>query len=443
MIDSKIFGHQWTTTEAREIFSEKARVARWLDVVISLAKAQAQCGIIPIESATEIARLADADISIDDIATRTRETSHSTLGMIHVLRDLLPASSAEHVYYGTTVQDISDSSLALEMRAVGSLIWRDLWLLERDLLQLTKTHRDTPMVGRTHGQPGSPITFGLKVASWADEIGRHLQRLQEGRERLLFAQFGGAVGTLAFFGDQALDLRSAFCRELDLEEPDIAWISARDRLAEFANFCAMAISSLARISDEVFNLQRQEIGELAERTQSSTVGSITMPHKRNPESSEQVVGLARLVRSQANVLTETMVQVHERDARGWKVEWAAFPEMCHYSLAALAMTRELIAGLEVNSAAMKRNLGLSSSSEHLLSYMSARLGKHQAQDILQDAYRKAREEGHPVSEMLEGIATEAELGQLSKVDVGASGLMIDRVIKTACDRRSSETESWA
>ena len=442
MINSKIFGHQWGTPESRAIFAEKARVARWLDIVIVLAQAQAECGIIPFDSADEIARLRCAELSLDDIAARTRKTSHSTLGMIQVLRDLLPGASAEHVYFGATVQDITDTSQVLELRATASLLWRDLWLLEGDLLQLAVRHRSTPMAGRTHGQPGSPISFGFKVASWADEVGRHLQRMREGRDRWLVGQLGGAVGTLAFFGDRALDLRAAFCRRLSLREPDIAWLCARDRLAEFAHLVAMCVTSLARIANEVYALQRREIGELAERTHSSTVGSITMPHKRNPELSEQIVTLARLVRAQASVLTDTMVHEHERDGRSWKAEWMVFPEICQFALAAAAMARELVSGLEVDPDAMNRNLGVGSSSERLLSTMSARLGKHRAQGLLQEAYRQAREERRPLAALLEGQATDTELAELSHVNVGASSLMVDRVVETAGRRRSSESEQW-
>jgi adenylosuccinate lyase len=442
LIDSEIFGHQWATTESRAIFAEKARVTRWLEILIALAQTQAECGIIPAESAEKIAHLRGVELPIGEIAARTRETSHSTLGMIQVLRNMLSGASAEHVYYGTTVQDITDTSQVLELCAVGALLWRDLWLVEDALLQLAVRHRLTPMAGRTHGQPGAPISFGFKVASWADEIGRHLQRLREGRNRWLVGQLGGAVGTLAFFGDRALDLRAAFCRQLSLGEPDIAWLCARDRLAEFSHVVAMCVSSLARIANEVYALQRREIGELAERTNPSVVGSITMPHKRNPEVSEQIVTLARLVRAQASVLTDTMVHEHERDGRNWKAEWVVFPEICHFALAATAMARELVSGLEVDSAAMSLNLGASSSSEHLLSAMSARLGKHRAQGLLQDAYRQAREERRALSDVLEGVATEAELAELSYVDIGAAGLMVDRVVDTALRRRESESEQW-
>jgi len=398
--------------------------------------------MIPVSSARAIADLRQSELPIDEIAARTRATSHSTLGMIQVLRERLPASAAEHVYYGATVQDVSDTSHVLETRAVLSLIWRDLWDIEGGLLVLAERHRTTPMAGRTHGQPGSPISFGFKVATWLDEVGRHMQRLQQGRPRWLVGQLGGAVGTLSFFGDRAFDLRARFCAELDLAEPDIAWTSTRDRMAEVAHCLAMICSTLARIANEVYSLQRREIGELAERAAPGTVGSITMPHKRNPESSEQIVALARLVRAQSAVLTETMVQEHERDARGWKVEWAAFPELCQYALAATGMARTLVAGLEVEADTMRSNLGDWFFSERLLSAMSARLGKHVAQSTLQDIFARARAEGQSVAGLLRGFATAEELEMINDVELGAAPAMVDRVTHATRARRSAESEVW-
>ncbi len=442
LIDSRIFGHQWSTTESRGIFAEHARVARWLEVIVSLARAQADCGIIPASSAAAIERLREVELPIDEIAERTRATSHSTLGMIQVLRGLLPEEAAEHVYYGTTVQDVTDTSQVLELRAVGALLWRDWREIEATLLALAAAHRDTPMAGRTHGQPGSPITFGFKVASWADEIGRHLSRLHEGRPRWLVGQLGGAVGTLAFFGEQALPLRRRLCERLALGEAEISWLSSRDRLAEFGHVVAMGVTSLARIANEVYTLQRREIGELAEKTNPSTVGSITMPHKRNPEVSEQIVTLAHLVRHQASVLNDTMLQEHERDGRGWKAEWMVVPELCHLALAASAMARTLLAGLEVDTQAMQRNLGRSASSEHVLSLMSARIGKHRAQALLQDAYRDAGDGRRSLRDVLGDVATESELAGLVDIDVGAAGAMVDRVLDAARRRRETEGEAW-
>lgn len=444
LIDSPVFGHLWATDESRRLFGDAARIERWLQVLTALARSQAELGIIPASSAAAIADLDAGAVDLDAVAAGTRRTSHSTLGFIQVLQSLLPGEAAEHVYVGITVQDLTDTATALEIDAVGRLLVRDLLAVEAGLLDLAEQHRDTPMVGRTHGQPGAPITFGFKVASWCDEIGRALDRLVTGRAEWVVGQLGGAVGTLAFFGDDALVLRSSFCRRLGVGEPDISWLTARDRLAHFASCVALAVSGLARVANEVYVLQRRELGEVLEPTSGSTVGSITMPHKRNPEVSEQVVTLARLVRTQAALLGDTMVQEHERDGRGWKAEWVAFPELAHYACAAAALSRQMVAGLEVVPDAMLANLraAADTTSEHLLRVMSARLGKHRAQSVLNDAYRVAARTGRPLVEVLGSEVTADELVDLDVIDTGAAGPMVDRVVATARRRRDDGTRRW-
>ncbi|WP_406052337.1 adenylosuccinate lyase family protein [Kribbella sp. NBC_00889] len=444
LIDSAVFGHQWSTAESRGIFAESTRVARWLDVIIALAEAQADVGIIPASSAAAIAGLRGDELDLEAVAEGTRTTSHSTLGLIQVLQRMLPADAAEHVYYGTTVQDISDTAQVLEIAEVGELVWRDLWGIEAELLALAARYRETPMLGRTHGQPGAPITFGFKAATWADEIGRSLERLRQGRDRWLVAELGGAVGVLGFFGAQALPLRAAYCDRLGLAEPAISWLTTRDRLAEFAQVMAVAVGAMARIANEVYMLARAELAEVREPTPSTTVGSISMPHKRNPEVSEQIVTLARLVRSSAGVLAETLIGEHERDGRSWKTEWVVLPELSHYLLAASGMTRSLVGGLEVDPARMLANLEATgtASSERLLSVMSARLGKHRAQATLQDAYRAAIGSGRSLTAVLDGQIEPAELAELDRFDTGAAAAMADEVVARATRRRAGESASW-
>jgi len=458
LVDSQIFRHLWSTDISRTTFSERERLRRWVWIIVALARAQASVGIIPASSAVEISRLKDVDVDISEVARRTRSTSHSTLGLIQVLQQMLPESVREHVYFGTTVQDVTDTSTVLEVEITGVATRADLDEIELLLIEMATRYRKTPMIGRTHGQPGAPISFGFKVASWLDELGRSITRLDQIRDRVLVAQLGGAVGSLGFFGERSLQLRSAFASELGLGEPDISWLTARDRIAEFASVLSFACSAVARMANEVYSLQRLELGELREATSDSVVGSITMPHKRNPESSEQIVVLSRLVRAHAATLADTMVQEHERDARGWKAEWVLLPELCHYASAAISLSLQLVTGLEVDVDAMRDNVlrAEHSGSEQLLRRLSPKLGKHRAQELLHRAYLEVRSDssvvdvdsalaalldGEDLLKAVSGDDERVELGDV-EIDIGMAAEMTDRVVAAAKLRRSAGLESW-
>ncbi|MEO6826344.1 MAG: adenylosuccinate lyase family protein [Microbacteriaceae bacterium] len=449
LTDSRQYGHLWGTDEIRRLFDERSRLQSWLDILAALASAQATLGMIPAEAATSIRTNADAQrLDLEVIAAETRRTSHSMLGLIRAMRDLLPPAAFEHFYAGATVQDVTDTWFALLMRDVGSVVWRDLRSIEQVLLGLAVTHRDTVMAGRTHGQIGSPITFGFKVASWADEIRRHLDRLREGRDRWLTGQLGGAVGALGFFEPRGAELRAEFCAELGLVDPGISWLTSRDRIAEFAGVLNMICGTMARIGNEVYELQRTEIGELHEPTSADSVGSITMPHKRNPEASEHLDTLARLVRAQANVLTEGMVASHERDGRAWKAEWAALPEVCLLTSVSLEMSLRMLSGLVVDHDAMAANLhaqGDSWGSEQLLAGLTGKIGKHAAQQLM---HRALAAEGHELAGVIAevvatGVATAQECHDWTGAPaLGATVAMVDEVVRRANRARMDEPESW-
>jgi adenylosuccinate lyase len=391
MTDARGYAHLWTAPQLDHLFGEQGRLATWTGILAALARAQAGLGIVPSVSAEAITRLAEdmragtSALDVDLIAAETRRTSHSTLGLIAALQRALPESTREHVYYGATVQDLTDTWFGVVLRDVGRLVERDLWAAEGRLVELARAHRGTAMVGRTHGQPGAPITFGLKAAGWADEMRRNLDRLRQGRGRWEVGQLGGAVGALGFFGAEGPELRRRFCAECGLGDPGISWFTSRDRLAEFGAVLAMVCQTLARIGGEVYELSRPEIGELGEGRGADVIGSITMPHKRNPEGSEHLVTLSRLVRAHAGVLLEGMDQAHERDGRGWKAEWVALPEVCELTTTAVGLGRRLLDSLEVHPEAMTRNLtagGELLASEQVLAGLSRVLGKHAAQSTM-------------------------------------------------------------
>ena len=447
--DSALYRHLWGTDEARAVLGEDGRRSGWLEVITALAQVQAEAGLIPARAAELIAEHARADrIDLAYAAEQTRQSSHSMLGLIRALQAVLPEQARDYVYAGATVQDITDTWTALALRRIGGLVWRDLRRIEERLLELAAAHRDTVMAGRTHGQPGSPVTFGWKAASWADEIRRHLDRLREGAPRWLVGQLGGGTGSLVFHGEQGLAVRARFCAVLGLADPGISWLTARDRGAEFAQLLALVCGTLARIGGEVYELQRPEIGELREAAAAGTVGSITMPHKRNPEASEHLDTLARLARSSASVMSEAVVQQHERDGRGWKAEWVAWPETCLLATAALRIAVGLTAGLTVDAEAMRANLvryGGYPVSERALALLTPRLGARRAQDALQRALGQGRAAGLTAEQALarSALFDAAEARELTVApDAGCCPQMTDLVIARARAARAVEPSEW-
>lgn len=440
LADSVIYGHLWGTPELHALLDDEARVQRWLDILAALAAAQTEVGLVPADAAKVIAEHADVNLlDLAEIGAETRACGHSTLGLIRRLRRALPDSVGEWVCYGATVQDITDTWTALVIRDVASIVDRDLTRAEAAATDLARRHRDTLMPGRTHGQPGLPITLGFKAAVWAAELRRHRTRLAEGRPRWEIVQLGGALGTMEFWGDAALPLLAAFARHVGLAEPELPWITARDGIAEFVNLLALVTATLAKIGQEVYELQRPEIGELSEAFMPGQVGSITMPHKRNPELSEHLVTLARLVRANATVAVEGMVAEHERDGRAWKTEWIVLPEACLYSGVSLAMGCRLLEGLEADPERMRQNLEAGGSyvmSEPLMRALAERVGKHTAHELIYEATLAGRQRGVDLRAAL--LADHRITAQLTTEDIdrcldpraalGAAPSFVDRVV---------------
>ena len=385
-------------------------------------------------------------IDLDFAAEQTRQTSHSTLGLIRALPAVLPEEAREHVYTGATVQDITDTWTALAMRRIGGIVWRDLRQIEEQLLDLAVAHRSTVMAGRTHGQPGSPVTFGWKAASWADEIRRHLDRMRGGSSRWLVGQLGGGVGSLVFYGERGLAVRARFCAELGLADPAISWLTARDRSTEFAQFLAL-ICGRSPDRRRGHELQRPEIGELAE----ASPGHRRQHHhaaQAEPRTSEHLDTLARLVRANAAVMVEAVPQQHERDGRGWKAEWVALPEACLLATAALQVAISLLAGLDVDAVAMRRNLACHDGylvSERALALLAPQLGARRAQERLQEALASGTAADLTAEQALvsAGLFSAAQARDLAaRPDTGSCEAMTDMVVERAWAARVAEPPEW-
>ena len=436
--DSAIFGHLWSTPEASALFSDEGRTQAWLQILAALAQAQAETGLVPPAAAQAIR--AHADVGLIDlglVAERTRATGHSTMGLIEALRSVLPEHAREWVYYGATVQDLSDTWFALVFRTVGDIAERDVTRMRDRALELAGQYRDTPMCGRTHGQPGLPITFGFKAAVWAAELDRHLERLRQGRARWEVVQLGGALGTMEFWGERALDLLERFAGELGLGVPLLPWITARDGVAEFVWLLAAISATAGKIGNEVYQLQRPEIGELRESFTPGTVGSITMPHKRNPEISEHLVTLSRVIRAQATVALDGMVAEHERDGRAWKAEWLVVPETSMAFAACAGSAVRMLDGLRPDPERMLANIGSHRGyllSEPVMRALADRIGKHSAHDTVYAAAMRGIDKDQDFRTALRGdprldAIPDAELDELLQVrsSLGSCAAFVDRV----------------
>jgi adenylosuccinate lyase len=443
LVDSVLYGHLWGTPELHRLLDDEGRVQSWLDILAALAEAQAEVGLVPAEAARIIRQHADVGLlDLDQVGAQTRATGHSTLGLIRCLHAVLPEPAREWVYFGATVQDLSDTWTALVLRNVTEIMDRHLPHAAAAAVTPAERHRETIMCGRTHGQPGLPITFGFKAAVWASELQRHRVRLAEGRRRWEVVQLGGALGTMEFWGDRALPLLDAFAGRLGLGAPDLPWITARDRVAEFLGMLAMVTATLAKIGQEVYELQRPEIGELREPFAPGQVGSITMPHKRNPELSEHLVTLARLVRADATVAVEGMVHEHERDGRAWKAEWVVFPEACLLTGASLAFACRLLDGLEVDADRMRTNVAAQGGyvlSEPVMRALADQIGKHAAQRVVYEVALAGRGRGVGFEAALladprvaERLTPEEIARCLDpRAALGAAPAFVDRVVKGA------------
>ena len=400
MIDSQVYADAWGTDEMRAIFDERPRLQGWLDVIATLAEAQAEVGLIPADVVPEIKRVCQVDL-LDMAALRSAygATGHSMLGLIQALKAQCSGTAGEWIYYGATVQDVTDTWMALALLNVWQIVFRDVRHIETDLLTLAEAHRDTPMPGRTHGQPGLPITFGFKVAVWVGELRRHLERLKDVHKRLGEGQLAGGVGSLSSFGEKGFAVQNAFFARLGLRAPAIAWISARDTQAEFIHLLALIAATFDKIGHEVYTLQRPEIGEVREGFVEGTVGSITMPHKRNPEQAEHIGTLARLIRHHAQTLVESLVHEHERDGRSWKVEWAVLGPTCVMMGALLHSSKSLCAHLAVDAAAMKANLEATHGyvlSEGVMLALAEKTGKQTAHKLVYETAMRAFEDNVPL-----------------------------------------------
>jgi adenylosuccinate lyase len=382
------------------IFEEETRLQRLLNVEAALARAEAKVGLIPREAAAEIAAKATTKhVSVKRVEELERETRHDLMAVVLALTEACAGNAGKYVHLGATSNDIQDSATALQLRDAIRIVEEDLEDLVDAFADLASKHKKTIMLGRTHGQAAVPITFGLKIAVFASEVARHRERLRQAAPRVVVGKMSGAVGTGAAFGPRAEDIQSSVMADLGLGVEEAATqVVGRDRHAEFIAVLANIAASLEKFCTEVRNLQRTEIGEVAEAFEAKAqVGSSTMAQKENPVVSENVCSLARIVRSLVTPALENVPLWHERDLTNSAAERILIPHACVLIDEMLARTTEVFRTLRVYPDRMKANLEATKGqvmAEAVMMALAAKgLGRQEAHKVVREAALIARTKG--------------------------------------------------
>jgi len=439
-LDSSIFRDIFCTEDMRRVFCDEQRVAFYLKFEAALARVQARLGIIPARAAEEIERTCRIEnIDFARLKQQTERIGYPVLPVVQQIVEKCPDGLGEWCHWGATTQDITDTAAVLQIRDALVLLEQDLRAISASLAELARRYRDTPMAGRSNLQQAVPITFGYKVATLLAAMQRHRARLQELRPRVLVGEFAGAAGTLSSLGADGLKVQAALMAELGLGQPEIAWHTVRDRIAEVGGFLGLVTGTLGKLAMDVKLLMQTEVAEVFEPFHQARGSSSTMPQKRNPISCLYIHSTAALVRQHAAALMEAAVADHERSTGPWEIEWIALPEIFLLASGCLAQSRDLVAGLQVDEARMRANLDLTSGmivSEAVMMGLGPKLGRQRAHDIVYDVCRKVAATGRPLLDLLmedpgiAGAATRAELAALTDPAnyLGLAGEMVDRVL---------------
>lgn len=397
---------RYGSPEMLKNFDEKNRLQKMLDVEAALAWAHSQVGNISKTDAVVITEKASIKyVKLKRVKEIENETKHDIMALVRALSEKCGSSGA-YVHLGATSSDILDTATALQLKEAVNIIEKRLNDLESVLLDHSRKYKQSVMMGRTHGQHALPTTLGFKFAVWTREIARHIQRLQECKERLLVGKMSGAVGTQAGLGLGAIKIQKLVMEKLGIKSSEISTqIIQRDRYAELTCILAILASSLDNIASEVRELQRPEIGEVFESfEQKKQVGSSTMPHKRNPMISERICGLAKILRSLVSPALENVPTWHERDLTQSSCERFVIPEECILIDYMLILMIKVMKGLKVDEKKMQKNMeitqGRMMSEAVMLALAKKGLGRQKAHEITRQLAIKSYTEKRIFKEIL-------------------------------------------
>jgi len=431
---------RYGTPEMRAVWSEKTRFACVVAVEVALAKAEAAQGMIPAAAAAEIGQNAQK-ASLERAKAIEHEISHDMMAMVTAISEVC-GDSGRWVHYGATSNDILDTATGLQLLQALRLIEKKLRLLLEVLIKRSEETKSLVCIGRTHGQHGVPTTYGLRFAIWASEVGRHIERLEQLRPRVVVGQMTGAVGTQAALGPQAMEVQATMMEVLGIGSVDVSnQVISRDRYAEYFMFCANVATTLDKIAIEIRSLQRTEIGEVEEAFGANQVGSSTMPHKRNPIRSEQVCGLARIIRSAVEPALQNNTLWDERDLTNSSCERVLFPEASILTDHCIRLMTTVLEGLVINRAAIRRNLaflhGINMAESVMIELTKKGMNRQDAHERIRMASMQALVEERSLADVLGAdpevlrYCSRTDIAGLLNPDsyIGTSVRQVDRVIE--------------
>jgi 3-carboxy-cis,cis-muconate cycloisomerase len=384
--------------------SGRAWLGAMLETESALAQAEAAVGIVPAEAAVAIAERCRVELyDFGELLEQGRSAGNPAEPLVRALRDAVGSDAARWVHRGATSQDVMDTASMLVARRALGLILVELDRVAESLAELAELHRSTPMAARSLLQQALPTTFGCKAAGWLVAVLEARCRLKEVQTDRLAAQLGGAAGTLAALGADGTEVLRLFADELELAEPVVPWHTNRTRIAELGAALDLCAGVFAKIGLDLTLLAQTEVGEVRERDGG---GSSTLPQKRNPVRAIFARACAQAVSGHASVLSRALVQEHERAAGAWHAEWAALSGALSYTGGAVAAIADAVAGLEIDTDRMRRNLELTGG-QILAERIAFMLDSGSAHEVIRGAALRAAASGRAFEEELR---TDARVG---------------------------------
>jgi len=403
---------RYRTKAMADLFTEDAKLFRWLRVEAALSKAHAIQGTIPKQAAEEIDRKANLTyVKLDRVLEIENKIHHDLMAMVKALTEQCEGDAGNYIHLSATSYDIEDTATGIQLAKAFDVLATSIKKVFKTLLKLTEEHKMTVCVGRTHGQQALPTTYGMRFGIWAAEFARHLDRIDEVKQRIAVGKMSGAVGSMASFGDKGIaiqqDVMKILAEEFKVPLSSVLianQVVQRDRHAEAINLTGLIAGTIDKIAREQRILQRNEIGEMFEPFAKDQVGSSTMPHKRNPHKAERLCSIARVIKSNLIVGIDNIALEDERDLTNSANERIIFAEnfvLLDYMLNQLA---SIFDGIELNQDAIKRNLnfthGAFLAERVMVALVDKNIGRQEGHELLRQAAIAARTENKSMKEIL-------------------------------------------